>query len=112
MLPAFRAFKFWRGDTFAFELSLKTGESTYYNITGMTFIAQIKEKNKTAVAAEFTTTIVNAVNGRFRCTLSPTESAKLQSGKSYTYDVQVNASNTNKFTVLAGPILVQGDTSS
>lgn len=111
MLPGFKSFKIYRGDTFAFQMTLKTGTSTYLNITDSSFIAQIKEKGKVAVAATFDVTKVNLLGGVIKVTLSSTESAKLAANKSYVFDVEMT-NPSGKTTILTGPILVTADVSS
>ncbi len=111
MLPGFKSFKIYRGDTFAFQMTLKTGSSTFLNITNSTFIAQVKEKGKTAIAATFDVTKEDLLGGVIKVTLSSTESAKLIANKSYVYDVEMT-NGTNKTTILTGPILVTADVSS
>jgi hypothetical protein len=111
MLPAFKSFKIYRGDTFAFQMTLKTGEATFLNITNSTFISQVKEKGKTTVSAIFEVTKEDLIGGVIKVTLSSTESAKLAPNKSYVYDVQMT-NGTNDTTILTGPILVTADVSS
>jgi hypothetical protein len=111
MLPGFKSFKIYRGDTFAFQMTLKTGSTTFLNITSSTFIAQIKEKGKTTVAATLTVTKENLLGGVIKVTLPSTESANLVPNKSYVYDVEMT-NGTNKTTILTGPILVTADVSS
>ena len=56
MLPGFKALKLYKGDTFAFRLTLSaTGDD--YDISNYEFIAQIKEKGKSTKVAEFTYSI-------------------------------------------------------
>jgi hypothetical protein len=111
MLPGFKSFKIYRGDTFAFQMTLKTGSSTFLNITNSSFIAQVKEKGKTAVAATLVVTKENLLGGVIKVTLSSTESSKLVANKSYVYDVEMT-NGENKTTILTGPILVTADISS
>ena len=111
MLPGFKSFKIYRGDTFSFQMTLKTGATTFLNITNSTFIAQVKEKGKTAVAATLVITKENLLGGVIKVTLSSSESAKLVANKSYVYDVQMT-NGTNDTTILTGPILVTADVSS
>lgn len=111
MLPAFKSFKIYRGDTFAFQMTLYTGPTSYLNITNTTFIAQIKEKGKSTVAATFTITKENLLGGLIKVTLTATESAKLVANKSYVFDVEMDNAG-NKTTILTGPILVTADVSS
>jgi hypothetical protein len=110
MLPGFKPFKIYKGDTFAFRLSLDSGSSNY-NISSHTFISQIKEKGKSTPVASFTYVIENASNGQVLLTLPATESAKLTGGKKYEYDVQMTNSGVVS-TILYGPVVVVSDVSS
>jgi hypothetical protein len=111
MLPGFKSFKIYRGDTFAFQMTLKTGSTTFLNITSSDFISQIKEKGKTTVSATFTVTKEDLLGGVIKVTLPSTESAKLVPNKSYVYDVEMT-NGDNKTTILTGPILVTADVST
>lgn len=107
MLPGFKSFKIYKGDTFTFNLTLGSGGQDYI-ITGHTFTGQIKEKGKTIKIAEFTAAITNATAGELTVTLPATESAKLSGSKIYEYDIQmVNGSIVS--TILKGPIVVVSD---
>ena len=110
MLPGFKPLKLYKGDTFAMRLSLDV-DSANYNITSHTFTAQIKEKGKTTVVAEFDYEIENAAGGVVLLTLSATESANLVGGRKYEYDVEMNNSGTIS-TILKGPVVVVADVSS
>ena len=107
MLPGFKSFRIYKGDTFVFNLSLDSG-NVDYNITGHTFSGQIKEKGKTTKVAEFTFDITGASAGTLTVTLSATESAKLSGKKIYEYDIQMVNSGVVS-TILKGPIVVVSD---
>lgn len=117
MLPGFKPLKLYRGDTFAFRMNLYSGkdpqtqELIKYPITTQTFIAQIKEKGKSAVVATFECEAEDGPNGVLLIVLQSPEAYNLKSGKKYEYDVQMNH-NGNISTILRGPIAVLGDTSS
>jgi hypothetical protein len=107
MLPGFKAFKVYKGDTFAFSLTLGTGGNPY-PITSHTFIAQIKEKSKKTVVAEFNYTITNANNGVVTFVLPAEEAAKLNGLKIYEYDIQMTNAGVVS-TILKGPMTVVSD---
>ena len=107
MLPGFKAFKIYKGDTFAFNLTLGSGGQSYI-ITGYTFTGQIKEKGKSTKVAEFTAVITDATQGKLTVTLPATESAKLNGSKIYEYDIQMVSSGVVS-TILKGPINVVSD---
>lgn len=110
MLPGYKPFKIYKGDTFAFRLSLDSGSSNY-NITNHTFIAQIKEKGKSSPVASFTYTVQNATDGIVLLTLPASESANLIGGRKYEYDVQMTNAGIVS-TILYGPVVVVADVSS
>jgi hypothetical protein len=110
MLPGFKPLKLYKGDTFAFRLTLEVSE-TSYDISGHVFTAQIKEKGKSAVVAEFEYDIEDAEEGTVLLTLPAIESSKLTGGKKYEYDIQMNDSGVVS-TIIYGPIVVVSDVSS
>jgi hypothetical protein len=110
MLPGFKPLKLYKGDTFAFRLTLDV-DSNDYNITNHTFVAQIKEKGKSAITAEFDYVIEDGPEGIVLLTLPSSESSKLIGGKKYEYDVQMNNAGTIS-TILKGPVVVVADISS
>ncbi len=110
MLPGFKALKLYKGDTFAFRLTLSaTGDD--YDISNYEFIAQIKEKGKSTKVAEFTYSIEDGPGGQLLLVLSATEAAKLNPTKKYEYDVQMDNDGIIS-TILNGPIIVVRDISS
>jgi hypothetical protein len=107
VLPGFKSFRVYKGDTFSFNLALDSGNENY-NITGHTFSGQIKEKGKSTLVASFAFTITSGAGGEVTATLSATESAKLSGNKIYEYDIQM-INNGVVSTILKGPIVVVSD---
>ena len=107
MLPGFKSFRVYKGDTFSFNLSLDSGNADY-NITGHTFSGQIKEKGKSTLVASFAFTITSGAGGNVTATLTATESAKLSGNKIYEYDIQM-INNGVVSTILKGPVVVVSD---
>lgn len=107
MLPGFKSFKVYRGDTFAFRMTLAEGLNRY-NVTSHSFAGEIKERGKSAVVATFSFTIENAAQGVVLVTLPATQSINLIAGKKYIYDIEMTNSGVIS-TILQGPILVTGD---
>jgi len=109
MLPGFKSFRIYKGDTFVFQMTLESGGDPYVlDSDTFVFTGQIKEKNKSTVIASFDVDIIDENDGIIRCTLSATESAKLTGGKTYDYDIQMNNDGVVS-TLIKGPILVSGD---
>jgi hypothetical protein len=107
MLPGFNSFKVYRGDTFAFRMTLAEA-SVAYNVTSHSFAGEIKERGKTEVVASFSFTIENAASGIVLVTLPATQSINLIAGRKYVYDIEMT-NGTVISTILQGPILVTGD---
>jgi hypothetical protein len=110
MLPGFKPLKLYKGDTFAFRLTLEVSE-TAYDISNHVFTSQIKEKGKSTVVAEFEYQIEDAELGIVLLTLTATESSKLSGGRKYEYDIQMNDSGVIS-TIIYGPVVVVSDVSS
>lgn len=109
MLPGFKAFRIYRGDTFVFQMTLASGGEAYQLDNDLSvFTGQIKERNKDTTVAEFSISVIDETDGIVRCTLSSTESAKLSGGRSYDYDIQMNNDGVVS-TILKGPIIVTSD---
>ncbi len=107
MLPGFKSFKVYRGDTFAFRMTLGASEEAY-DVTSHTFAGEIKERGKSAVVATLDFEIEDDVEGIVLVTLTATESANLIAGRKYVYDIEMTNGGVIS-TILQGPILVTGD---
>jgi hypothetical protein len=107
MLPGFKSFKVYRGDTFAFRMTLADGLSSY-NVTSHSFAGEIKERGKSTVVASLSFTVENAAQGIVLVTLPATQSINLIAGRKYVYDIEMTNGSVIS-TILQGPILVTGD---
>lgn len=107
MLPGFKSFKVYSGDTFAFRMTLEA-DTVAYDVTSHTFAGEIKERGKSTVVATFDIDIEDANDGIILVTLPATESANLIAGKKYVYDIEMDNAGAVS-TLLQGPILVTGD---
>lgn len=110
MLPGFKALKLYKGDTFAFRLTL-SAQNENYDISDYTFISQVKEKGKSTKIAEFTCTVEDGPAGQLLIVLPASESSKLNASKKYEYDVQMDNDGVIS-TILNGPIIVVREVSS
>lgn len=108
MLPGFKAFRITRGDTFAFDMTLKQAGSAYIIEEGTEFSGSLVEKGKSTVTASFSFSVIDDGEGIVRCTLTATESAKLTGGRTYNYDIQMNNDGVVS-TIISGPIIVKSD---
>jgi len=106
--PADQDLTITRGDTETLIVTITTDGSTAVNITGRTYLSQIRtQQDSTTIKASFTCTVTNGAAGEVTCVLSSTSSAALSAGL-YFWDLQETASGTVS-TILAGNITVLAD---
>jgi hypothetical protein len=97
-----------RGDTETLVVTITTDGSTAVDITGRTYLSQIRtQQDSTTIKASFTCTVTNGAAGQVTCVLSATSSAALSAGL-YFWDLQENASSVIS-TILAGTVTVLAD---
>jgi len=97
-----------RGDTETLVVTITTDGSTAVDITGRTYLSQIRtQQDSTTIKASFTCTVTDGAAGEVTCVLSSTSSAALSAGL-YFWDLQENASSVIS-TILAGTVTVLAD---
>lgn len=108
MVPAKQNITITRGDTEVFNITLLDSVSAPINLTGSTFLAQIRyEYDDAAIAASFTCTVTDAVAGTLSMTLSSASSQALNAGPSF-WDLQRTTSGVVN-TLLAGKCTILHD---
>jgi hypothetical protein len=95
-----------QGSDFAIELSLQEG-GVSKDLTGYSARAQMRRTiNSSTVAAEFTCTITDALNGALKMELSNSVSSGLTGGK-YFYDLEIfTANDTLVKKLLKGEVIL------
>ena len=97
-----------RGDTETLVVTITEDGSTAVDITGRTYLSQIRsQQDSTTIKASFTCTVTNGAAGEVTCVLSSTSSAALSAGL-YFWDLQENASGVIS-TILSGNVTVLAD---
>lgn len=76
------------------------------NLTGYTVDSDIKEITDDVQVETFTATLTDAVNGAFTLTLTPAETAALDTGR-YGYDISLTSSAGARYYWLTGVATVQ-----
>ena len=106
--PADQDLTITRGDTETLIVTITTDGSNAVDITGRTYLSQIRtQQDSTTIKASFTCTVTSGAAGQVTCVLSATSSATLSAGL-YFWDLQENASGVIS-TILAGNITVLAD---
>ena len=106
-----RKIRIRRGDTYTHVVTEYDDDGTLSNLTGNTFLIQIREDSEsTSVVATFTTTIINAALGTWQFSLTATQTAALAVGV-YFYDVQRTYADSSVHTRFEGEAEVEADIS-
>ena len=71
------------------------------DITAHTFTAQVRERAQSSTAVDFTGTIVDAATGKFKLTLTDTQTAAMKAGD-YEYDCVMEDAGGKKTRILQG----------
>jgi len=102
----------WRGDTFNRTLTIKDSDGVVVDITGWTFLAQVREAPGESVVATITVSITDAPNGEVNLLISAANTAAVAVG-TYRYDVQATKADAGSTveTVLRGAFVIVDDTS-
>ena len=108
MVPAKQNITIMRGDTEVFNITLTDSASAAIDLTGSTFLSQIRyERDSTTIAASFTCSITNAAAGQVSLTLTSAASAGLTVGTAY-WDLQRTLSGVVT-TLVAGKCTILAD---
>jgi len=100
-----------RGDTYTHLVTEYQDDGTPSNLTGSTFLVQLKlDPTDATPAVQFTTTIINAATGEWQFSLTPVQTAALEPGL-YFYDVQRTYSDGVVNTRFEGEAEVELDVS-
>ena len=95
-----------QGADFSKNLTVTTDGSTAYDISGLTFRAQMRPSyDSSTLTAEFTTSIVTATSGIYKLQLSDVQTKAISSGR-YVYDVMLTLSDSTIEVVHSGIITV------
>ena len=109
-MAAIRDISIYTGDTYVHEVIINDSANTAIDISGRTYVAQIKQSYRSEdIVLTFSTTITDAANGKMQMSLTKTQTATLKSGK-YVYDLEEQNGATT-LTLLRGDVHVTGGVS-
>ena len=106
--PGSYNFNYYRGDTAEFVIRPKTASGSAFDLTGFNadfVIANARGEGQTQYEAQ---AVVDGVADTITCTILPGVGRDLAPG-TYVYDVQIDASPSEIYTVLTGTITVTDD---
>jgi hypothetical protein len=106
-----RKIRIRRGDTYTHLVTEYDVDGNVENLTGSSFLVQMRpDPDSTTVTVQFTTEIVDAVNGEWQFSLTSTQTSALTAGV-YFYDVQRTYSGGQVHTRFQGDVVVENDIS-
>ena len=106
-----RKLRIRRGDTYTHQVTETEDDGSAANLTGATYLVQMREDpDDTTYTAQFTTTILDAVAGEWKFSLTAAQTADLEPGL-YFYDVQKTHSDGFVQTLFQGEVIVDWDVS-
>ena len=95
-----------QGADFSNNLTVTTDGSTAYDISGLTFRAQMRPSYESStLTAEFTTAIVTATSGIYKLSLTDVQTKAISSGR-YVYDVLMTLADSTIEVVHKGILTV------
>lgn len=107
-VPSTQNLTITRGDTEVLVITMKDSAGNTINITGRTYLAQVRAtKDAGSVSASFTCVVTMPLGGQVTCTMSAVSSAALAAGKYY-WDFQETNSGVVS-TILSGTVTVLAD---
>lgn len=109
--PAVLNLKLYAGDTFERSMQFTDSDGNGIDITGWTFLAQIRETPSSDVVLEtFTITVTDAATGTFDIELAAADVDDLPDGRLLAWDLQATASGSVT-TYIRGSVKVETDVS-
>lgn len=107
-MAALRDISIYKGDTYTHSLTIKNSSNVAIDLTGRTYIAQIRESSAASSSeAVFDVDTSNSSNGVVVLSLTSIQTSLLKSG-TYFYDVQESYGNVVT-TLMYGNAVVTGD---
>jgi len=95
-----------QGSDFVTQMILENDDGTPMNLTGISVYSQFRKSYNSTVGYSFTSTMVDALNGSFKLSLSGTTSSTIKPGR-YLYDVEIlNTLNNTKNRVVEGIVSI------
>lgn len=94
-----------QGSSFESTIDITDTENNPVNLTGYTFIGQIRKTYASTTFVSFTITSVNPTSGSIKLVLSAEQTSEIKAGR-YLYDVEIISSTNTVTRVIEGQIEV------
>jgi hypothetical protein len=94
-----------QGTTFSSIITVADQTGTPLNITNYTVKSQFRKSYQSSSATNFTASIYDAITGRIRLQLAPSDTSNIQAGR-YLYDIELTAPTGEKFRALEGLVII------
>jgi hypothetical protein len=94
-----------QGTTFSSIITVADQTGAPLNITNYTVKSQFRKSYQSSSATNFTASIYDAITGRIRLQLAPSDTSNIQAGR-YLYDIELTSPTGEKFRALEGLVII------
>lgn len=94
-----------QGSDFGVELDIQNDDGTPMNLVGFQVYSQFRKSYNSVIGYEFTTTVLNGVQGKIQLSLSGTTSSDIRPGR-YLYDIEVYSPGNRKTRIVEGIVTI------
>jgi len=94
-----------QGTTFSSIITVADQTGAPLNITNYTVKSQFRKSYQSSSAINFTASIYDAMTGRIRLQLAPSDTSNIQAGR-YLYDIELTSPTGEKFRALEGLVII------
>lgn len=93
------------GSTYSNVISVAATNGAPLNLTGYTVKSQMRKSYQSSTAFAFTASVYDAINGKIRLQLTPSESEAIPAGR-WLYDVEITSPSGTKTRVIEGIVTI------
>lgn len=109
-MAGMRDITIYKGDSYTHRVNIKNSSNTAINISGRSYVAQIRKSKATeSVIASFTTNITDAANGVLILSMTSSQTSGINTGIYY-YDLQ-ETNGSYVTTLMGGKVTITGEVS-
>lgn len=109
-MAGMRDITIYKGDSYTHRVNIKNSSNTAINISGRSYVAQIRKSKATeSVIASFTTNITDGANGVLTLSMTSSQTSGINTGIYY-YDLQ-ETNGSYVTTLMGGKVTITGEVS-
>lgn len=94
-----------QGSDFAVELDIQNDDGVPMNLVGFQVYSQFRKSYNSSIGYDFTTSVINATQGKIKLSLSGVTSSNIRPGR-YLYDIEVLSPGNSKTRIVEGIVTI------